>query len=90
LQFDGALVREQGQTFGIVVVKPSVGAGGNHALSQAQASFANVFGGGVPVVLMWQDARGLPSYWGRKDIVNFLAKLDPSRIPWRKYTLTSS
>jgi hypothetical protein len=89
MQFDGALVREQGQTFGIAVVKPGVGAGGSHALSQAQASFASVFGG-VPVVLMWQDGRGVPSYWGRTDIVNFLAKTDPTRIPWRKYTLTSS
>lgn len=89
MQFDGALVKEQGQAFGIAVVKPSVGAGGSHALSQAQASFANVFGG-VPVVLMWQDARGVPSYWGRTDIVNFLANVDPTRIPWRKYTLTSS
>jgi hypothetical protein len=42
------------------------------------------------VVLMWQDGRGIPSYWDRTDIANFLANLDPARIPWRKYTLTSS
>jgi hypothetical protein len=89
MQFEGALVREQGQTFGVVVIKSSVAAGGSHALKQAQESFANVFGA-VPVVLMWQDGRGIPSYWGRTDIAKFLANLDPARIPWRKYTLTSS
>jgi hypothetical protein len=89
VQFEGALIKEQGQTFGVAVIKSSVKADGNQALGKVQASFAQVFGN-VPVVLMWQDGRGTPTYWGRKDIVNFLANLDPSRIPWRKYTVTSN
>jgi hypothetical protein len=85
MQFEGAMVKEQGQTFAIAVVKSSVGNGGDHALRQATASFGQVFPG-VPVILMWQDAHGRPTYWGRTDIVNFLRKIDMSRIPWRRYS----
>ena len=42
---------------------------------------------GMPVVLMGQDARGQATYFGRRDIVNFLSNVSPSRIPWRRYTL---
>ncbi len=87
MQFEGALINEQGQQFAITVVKGSVKAGGDRALREAQASFAPVFPG-VPIILMWQDARGIPEYYGRKDIVHFLAQIDPARIPWQRYTVS--
>jgi hypothetical protein len=83
MQIDGALITEQGVTFAIVVVK-------NHVLdsqssaNQARATFAPLFPG-VPLVLMGQDGFGTPKYFGRPDIVDFLANIDPSRIPWRRY-----
>jgi len=40
----------------------------------------------ITVVLMSQDTLGTPSYWGRKDIVNFLRNVHPSRVPWKEYT----
>jgi len=87
MTFDGALVREQGVTFGIVVVK-------NHVLNssgeagRAIAAFRPVFPG-VPLVLMAQDSRGVPTYYGRSDIVQFLASISPSRIPWKQYTVNN-
>jgi hypothetical protein len=88
MQIEGALVKEQGQTFAIVPVKSSASTGVDHALRQVAASFAPVFPG-VPIILMWQDSRGLPTYWGRPDIVGFLANIDMSRIPWQRYTIAA-
>src|SRR4051812_15876484 len=71
MSFDAALVREQGVTFAVVVVK-------GHAVPtdssrrQAMAGAAVPFPG-VPIVLMVQGGRGRPTYWGRPDIVRFLA-----------------
>ena len=41
----------------------------------------------IPIVLMAQNSRGVPTYYGRTDIVNFLRKVHPSRIPWKEYTV---
>lgn len=85
MQFEGAVIKEQGITFGIVVVKP-------HVLSISSTadqmrSFGTRAFGPMPIILMAQDARGIPTYSGRKDIVNFLANISPSRIPFKRYTL---
>lgn len=88
MQFEGALVKEQGQTFAIAVVKKSVKAGGDRQLRETAASFGSVFPG-VPIVLMWQDAAGTPEYWGRPDIAEFLAHIDMARIPWQRYTVAA-
>jgi hypothetical protein len=39
------------------------------------------------VVLMGQDSLGRPKFYGRRDIVNFLARVPLRAIPWRKYEL---
>ncbi|WP_421933937.1 hypothetical protein [Phenylobacterium sp.] len=85
MQFDGAVIREQGVTFAVVVVKRHVL---DHAPQAADAveNFSGVFPG-LPLVLMAQDGSGRPTYYGRRDIVNFLSRVSPSRIPWRRYTL---
>jgi hypothetical protein len=85
MKFQGALVKEQGATFGIVVVKP-------HVLnSSSEADSMRKFGvrafGPVPIILMAQNSRGVPTYLGRQDIVKFLAKVPIHAIPWREYTL---
>ncbi|MFE9279381.1 hypothetical protein ACQKLN_28020 [Paenibacillus glucanolyticus] len=85
MQFDGAVVKEQGVTFGIVIVQPHVLNSPNES-SQMQNFGTRAFGP-MPIVLMAQNARGIPTYKGRKDIVNFLAKVHPSRIPWKRYTI---
>lgn len=84
MQFQGAVVKEQGVTFAIAVVK-------SHVLSspterdKAQMGFSLVFPG-LPMVLAAQEG-GRWKYYGRPDIIKFLASISPSRIPWKTYTL---
>jgi hypothetical protein len=52
MRVQGAVIREQGQTFAVVVVKPHV-VQNSVAAADAIRGFAPVFG--VPVVLMSQD-----------------------------------
>jgi hypothetical protein len=77
-----AVVREQGVTFAVVAVKPA--ALRPHARDGALASVRPRFPG-LPVVLMAQDTGGAPTYYGRRDISLFLARVLFSRIPWREY-----
>lgn len=83
MNFQGALVTEQGVTFAIVIVKPHV-IQNSFTARETLRGFAPRFPG-VPVVLMAQDYRGVPTYYGRKDIVNFLANVPMECIPWREY-----
>lgn len=83
MSIHAALVREQGVEFAVVVVKRSVLSGPTQR-TQAQRQFAGLFPG-VPVVLMAQDHQGVPSYWGRPDLVKFLANIPMEAIPWREY-----
>ncbi|MNF32653.1 hypothetical protein D3C77_596940 [compost metagenome] len=85
-KFQGAVVREQGITFAIVIVKKQV-VDSIHESEKAITLFSNYFPG-MPVTLMGQDSRGRATYRGRQDIVNFLAKLHISQIPWKEYTFS--
>ncbi len=85
MKFQGALIKEQGVNFAIVIVKKAM-LDNRSAAENAIRSFQPVFSG-VPVILMAQDSRGVPSYFGRQDVVNFLAHVPMTSIPWREYTL---
>lgn len=85
MRFQGAIVREQGVTFAVVVVKRHV-IDNRFEANGAIASFQPVFPG-MPVVLMAQDHHGRPNYYGRPDISRFLARVPVGAIPWREYTL---
>lgn len=52
MQFDGAKIKEQGVTFGIVVVKPYVLR--SPSKEQIRASFIPFFGN-IPIILMAQE-----------------------------------
>ena len=84
-QFQGSVITEQGVTFGIIVVEEHVLRDSTQA-ANTQRWGMRVFGP-MPVVLMAQDYRGVPTYLGRRDIVNFLANISMHRIPWKTYTL---
>lgn len=84
MQFDGALVTEQRITFAIVVVNPNV-LNNSFKREEARNSFKKFFPLGVPLILMAQDSRGIPTYQGRDDIVRFLSGIDHRRIPWKRY-----
>jgi hypothetical protein len=87
-RFDGAVITHQGVDFAIAVVQSSLLAQ-PRPKEQARAEFAAIFGG-LPTVLMAQDARGVPTYDGRRDLVNFLASIAMERIPWQQYTLANA
>lgn len=87
MKFQGAVVKEQGVTFVVVAVKKYVLSVRSKAQEVAQ-SFSRVFPG-VPVILMAQDSRGVPTYRGRRDIVRFLASIDFRRLPWKEYTVSA-
>ncbi len=83
MQLEGAIIKEQGQNFAIVIVK-------SHVLNSsekdnAMQQFSKYFPG-MPIILMAQNSSGVPTYYGRKDIVAFLSKLQISQIPWKKFT----
>ncbi len=83
MKFQGALIKEQGITFGIAIVKPS--ALRSSERDDLRRTYSQIFG--APTVLMAQDSRGIPEYYGRPDIVNFLSNISISRIPWQEYRL---
>lgn len=85
MTFEGAVVREQGVTFAVVVVKRHVVDNRSEA-GEAIAAFQPYFPG-LPVVLMAQDAWGTPTYFGRHDIARFLADVPLGAIPWERYTV---
>jgi hypothetical protein len=62
---------EQGVTFAVVVVKSHV-VNSDSSRREAVSGFGVHFRG-VPM-LMVQDGRGRPTFWGRRDIVSFLPR----------------
>ncbi len=84
MQFQGAVIREQGVTFAVVVVKKHVVDNQTEA-GQAINSFRPLFPG-MPVVLMAQDHHGRATYYGRRDISKFMAGVPLRAIPWKEYT----
>ena len=85
MQFEGAVIKEQGVTFAIVIVKSFV-LDSTSQIANSRAGFSSVFPG-MPIILMAQDGRGRATYQGKPDIVQFLARISPSQIPWKRYTL---
>jgi hypothetical protein len=85
MTFEGAVVREQGVTFGIVIVRSSVL--NNPSSRDEMTTFGRQVFGAMPIVLMAQDSRGTPRYWGRPDIVRFLSNIYVEQIPWKRYSL---
>ena len=84
MRFQGAVIREQGVDFAIIIVKPHVlqcQSDSEQMISAWRVRF------GVPVVLMAQDGQGKPTYLGRPDIVRFLSRVPLRAIPWREYSL---
>lgn len=86
MKIQGAVIKEQGVTFAIVVVKKRV-IDNKPSANEAISNFSPLFPG-LPLVLAAQDQSGRFSYYGRRDITKFLASIDAGRIPWREYTVS--
>lgn len=85
MTFDGAVIREQGVSFAVVVVKRHV-VQNRFEARRAISSFQPCFPG-LPVILMAQDGRGTPTYFGCPDIARFMASVPMGAIPWKRYTV---
>lgn len=85
MQINAALVKEQNVEFAVVVVRRGIIDNSSEA-RRVQEWLAPAFGF-LPVVLMEQDHFGVPCFYGRSDIVVFLAGLDFRRLPWAKWSL---
>ena len=84
-ELTGAVIIEQNVKFAVVLVKNSTlddKEFADNLIKTLEPSF-----GDIPVVLMVQDEKGTPSYYGRPDIAEFLSKVPLENIPWKKYAL---
>ncbi|MDD5368533.1 MAG: hypothetical protein PHQ40_05575 [Anaerolineaceae bacterium] len=86
MTFQGTVITEQGVTFAIVIVKESV-IGNSFEADKAIRAFQPFFPG-IPVVLMAQDFRGVPTYYGRRDISTFMASVPLQAVRWKEYTIS--
>ena len=83
MKIHGAVIIEQGVTFAIIAVKQSVTNYTSRIIrtrQQLQYFFPN-----MPIILMSQDRNGVPHFYGRKDIVEFLKSIRLDQIPWKEY-----
>jgi hypothetical protein len=85
VKFDGAVIEEQGVTFGVAIVKPHV-LNSSTERDEAVAAFEGLFG--VPTILMAQDSHGTPTYFGRTDLVDFMAGVPVEAVPWAEYEVS--
>ena len=86
MKIQGAKIKEQGVTFAIVVVKKHV-VDNKFSADEAISNFSPIFPG-LPLILAAQDHRGRFTYYGPRNIVDFLASIDARRIPWKEYTVS--
>lgn len=82
MSFHAAPTTHQGVTFTVVRVTEAAIQPSNRdaTLATARRRFP-----GPPVVLMSQDSQGIPAYYGRPDLADFLSDIDHLRLPWRTY-----
>lgn len=66
IKLQGAVIKEQGVTFAITVVKRYI-LNSQIQCQQAVQSFQPLFPG-MPIVLMGQDTRRTPTYWGGRTL----------------------
>lgn len=78
-----ARIREQGITFGVVVVKDHVI---EHQSEANQAVLAWSRELGCPTILLGANRHRL---YGRPDIVRFMSNVSISRIPWKRAKLAA-
>lgn len=86
MKLHGAVVKEQGATFAVLVAKPHIL--NSNQLSEEFIEFPTAYFPNIPIVLMAQYSKGIPTYSGRRDIVKFLTNIHLGQIPWREYTIS--
>lgn len=85
MTIEGAVIREQGVTFAVVIVKEYV-LNNSFEADRTIRAFQPAFPG-LPIVLMAQDYRGVPTYYGRRDISQFMADVPLDCVSWAEYRI---
>ena len=83
MKIHGSVIIEQGVTFAVVAVQPSVT---RYTIRSTQMRMElKYYFPNMPIILMSMDKNGQPHYYGRKDIVEFLKSINVNQIPWKEY-----
>ena len=82
-QLHAALVREQNVTFAVAMMKDHVLNCQSTANQQIRAVSSAL---GCPLVVLMGE-RNHKLRGNRKDFVDFVSRVHPSRFPWRRYTV---
>ena len=85
-RFQGAYLQEQGIRFAVVIAQPLGDLNNDEASRMIRVFERQVFH--APVILMAQDARGMPTYYGTQDIAKFVSGIPLQDIPWQEFTYT--
>jgi len=83
MKIKGAIIKEQNVKFAVVETTTAT-LKSKSDMNNIQQKFAPLFGN-IPVVFMARNAKGIPVFIGRKDIVDFLSNNDVNKIPWREF-----
>jgi len=86
MRLQGAVVKEQGVQFAIVVVKQKI-VQNRPAADETIQACRPIFSG-IPIVLMAQDSHGTPTYYGRRDIAKFMAGVPLDAVCWKEFTIS--
>lgn len=86
MTLEGAVIREQGVTFAVVVVKKAV-LNSPMRRNDAVTAFQPLFPG-LPIVLMAQDSTGQPECYGRRDLSRFMSTVPLEAVPWKQYQVS--
>jgi hypothetical protein len=92
MQFEGAHIRERAREGGfidwyVVIVKRHILSSPKQR-SDLRKAFEQELG--EPVVLMAQDSKGIPTYWGRDDLVEYMARVPMEAVRWQRFTLRAA
>ncbi|HGF7906301.1 TPA: hypothetical protein QFN80_001944 [Enterococcus faecium] len=82
MKITAAIIKEQGVTFTVVVVKNGVISSSHR--EQVRSSIPRNFP--RPIILA-EQSHGKMKYHGRTDIVKFLSNVPYQALPWKDYTL---
>lgn len=82
-RFSGAYYVVGGIPFAVALVTPQA-VSSEKTIAETVQYFSRFFPQ-VPIVLARQMPNGQIRFWGREDLINYLAK-DPNPVPWRDYT----
>src|SRR6266852_5386169 len=84
----GSVMTEQGITSAVLQVQADKVETPLEAEKTIRA-YAPLFPG-MPVVVMAIGKEAGPTYWGRDDLANFMARVHPSSVEWRCYGVAAA